>query len=78
VTARPAQCCELGWSDKSHPAPLGPRLYVDCLGFPNHLCDFHYTNLTEKLLRCVGARHQTRPMGRAWSGRGTLPKRTRT
>ena len=74
---RPAQCCELGWSDKVHPAPPGPRRYVDGLGFTYHLCDFHYRRLVVGLLRCEGNRRQTRPMGRAWSERGTLPKRKR-
>jgi hypothetical protein len=74
---RPPQCCEFGWSDKRHPAPLGPRLFVDSLGFHNHLCDFHYFRLVVGLLHAEGNRRQTRPMGRAWSGRGTLPKRRR-
>jgi len=74
---RPPQCCEFGWFDAGHPAPRGPRLYVDRLGFHNHLCDDHYHALVEGLARCAGNRRQTRPIARFWSDRGTRPLRTR-
>lgn len=77
---RPAQCCEFGWSDKSHPAPLGPRLFVDSRGFHNHLCDVHYTALVVGLRRTWERRADIRPAHLGYRPRrrgGTLPLRER-
>ena len=73
----PVACCELGRIDPHHPLPGGLRRYVDPFGFTYRLCAAHYAALVAGLLRAEGTRRQTRPMGRAWSVRGTPPKRRR-
>jgi hypothetical protein len=73
----PDACCELGRIDNHHPLPTNLRLYVDPYGFTYRLCERHYLALITGLLHAEGSRRQTRPMGRAWSGRGTRPKRER-
>jgi hypothetical protein len=77
----PEVCCDLGRIDVRHLRFTGLRTYTDAFGFAYQLCDAHYDALVQGLLRCEGlrgtARHQSRPMGRVWSERGTLPKRRR-